>query len=89
MNSSGIELNRLFEKSSHCRDSILQITGIKSEEERPMPDRKRWVTRVLSGLHLTPIHEHGFGSLVASHGEVVLLRSLERVIMVISWYLDS
>ncbi|MBA0838715.1 hypothetical protein Goarm_004511, partial [Gossypium armourianum] len=63
-NSSGIELNKLLEKSSDCKESIWQSMGRKVELERPNPAKERESMELLRGeLHVTPLQWQRFGSI--------------------------
>ncbi|MBA0625908.1 hypothetical protein Godav_003654, partial [Gossypium davidsonii] len=63
-NSSGIELNKLLEKSSDCKESIWQSMGRKVELERPNPAKERESMKLLRGeLHVTPLQWQRFGSI--------------------------
>jgi hypothetical protein len=78
----------LLERSRLTKESIWQRRGRKSEEERENPDREISVMARFPGLHLTPFHEHG--SLVTSHNKsVLLIRALERLVMVVLWFEGS
>ncbi|GLT75734.1 hypothetical protein SLA2020_474330 [Shorea laevis] len=74
------------EVKTHQRIYLAKI-GRKSEEEMENPDREILVMERFPVLHVTPFHEHG--SLVTSHDKSVLLRALERLVMVVFWFEGS